>query len=201
MAKLKHTKNELKRQRDGLRRFERFLPTLLLKKQQLQLELRNIDVKIEENVAQEVKLQSGLQRWIALFADPVDFPAYLRLASVRTETGNVAGVNLPVLEEVVFEEDLPNLFATPAWLDDGLAVLKELLRLRCERLVFEEQHRRLAEELRVTSQRVNLFEKVKIPEARENIRFIRIFLGDAQTAEIARAKIAKNKPRSVVVSE
>jgi V/A-type H+-transporting ATPase subunit D len=201
MAKLKHTKNELKRQRDGLRRFERFLPTLQLKKQQLQLELRNIEIKIEENKAREGELKENLRSWVALFADDVDFTKYLRLASVRTDTGNVAGVNLPVLEELEFEETLPDLFDTPAWLDDGLATLKELLHLQCERLIFEEQHRLLADELRVTSQRVNLFEKVKIPEAKENIRVIRIFLGDAQTAEIARAKIAKNKPRALVTTE
>lgn len=201
MAKLKHTKNELKRQRDGLRRFERFLPTLQLKKQQLQLEVRNVEARIEENEQQEARLRQDLASWVALFADPVDFTEYLRLTEVRTSTGNVAGVNLPVLEEVVFEEDLPDLFATPAWLDNGLALLRALLQLRCERRVLAEQHRRLADELRVTSQRVNLFEKVKIPEARENIRIIRIFLGDAQTAEIARAKIAKNKPRAVVTTE
>lgn len=201
MAKLKHTKNELKRQRDGLRRFERFLPTLQLKKQQLQLELRNIELKIEKNEVREAELQENMRGWVALFSDPVDFTAYLRLSKIRTETGNVAGVNLPVLKELEFEETLPDLFATPAWLDDGLNLLKELLHLRCERLIFKEQHRRLADELRVTSQRVNLFEKVKIPEAKENIRIIRIFLGDAQTAEIARAKIAKSKPRAVVTAE
>ena len=49
----------------------------------------------------------------------------------------------------------------------------------------------LAAELRVTSQRVNLFEKVKIPEAIEGIRKIKIFLGDQQTAAVVRGKIAK----------
>ena len=49
------------------------------------------------------------------------------------------------------------------------------------------------DELRTTTQRVNLFEKVKIPEAKENIRIIRIFMGDQQTAAVARSKIAKGK--------
>ena len=48
-------------------------------------------------------------------------------------------------------------------------------------------------ELRTTSQRVNLFEKVKIPECRENIRRIRIMLGDLETSAVARSKIAKRK--------
>ena len=48
-------------------------------------------------------------------------------------------------------------------------------------------------ELRVTSQRVNLFEKVKIPEAKENIRVIGVYLGDQQTAAVVRGKISKKK--------
>jgi V/A-type H+-transporting ATPase subunit D len=68
-----------------------------------------------------------------------------------------------------------------------------LARIRAEIAVLDEQHSLIAEELRTTSQRVNLFEKVKIPECRENIRFIRIFLGDEQTAGVARAKFAKSR--------
>ena len=91
------------------------------------------------------------------------------------------------------ERSKPDLFDTPPWVDEGLRVLEDLIRLRAKRLFLEEQRRRVAEELRTTSQRVNLFEKVKIPETRENIRVIRIFLGDLQAAEVARAKIAKKK--------
>ena len=74
-----------------------------------------------------------------------------------------------------------------------MEVLEGLMRLRAERLILEDQKRLLGEELRITSQRVNLFEKVKIPECKENIRVIRIALGDAQTAGVARAKMAKGK--------
>ena len=56
-----------------------------------------------------------------------------------------------------------------------------------------EQMELLRQELRVTTQRVNLFEKVKIPETRENIRRIQIYLGDQQTTSVGRAKIAKGK--------
>jgi V/A-type H+-transporting ATPase subunit D len=72
-------------------------------------------------------------------------------------------------------------------------VIEELAALRAERSVLEEQRQLVAEELRTTSQRVNLFEKVKIPECRENIRVIKIFLGDEQTAGVVRGKIAKQR--------
>ncbi len=71
--------------------------------------------------------------------------------------------------------------------------MEQLYRLRVERRLLEETHRLLAEELRTTSQRVNLFEKVKIPECRENIRVINIFLGDENTSAVVRSKIAKGK--------
>ncbi len=193
MPKLKYTKNELKAQRDGLIRFERYLPTLLLKKQQLQVEVRQLEVRLAEKAAEARRLEDSMRAWIKLFAEPFDFAAHLQVQEVRRASGNIAGVNIPVLQEVVFRRALPDLLDTPAWVDDALDALERMLRLREERRVLEEQMRLLADELRVTSQRVNLFEKVKIPEARNNIRVIWIFLGDQQTAAVARSKIAKNK--------
>ena len=50
----------------------------------------------------------------------------------------------------------------------------------------------------MTTQRVNLFEKVKIPECRENIRRIGIYLGDMDTSAVVRSKIAKSKLQETV---
>ncbi len=193
MAKIKHTKTELKRQRDGLRRFERYLPTLQLKKQQLQMEVRHMETRIEEKRAEETQVRQDLDSWVKLFSEPFPFEQYLRLVKVEETTANVAGVTIPVVENAVFDRQEPDLFATPPWIDAGVRVLEQLIRLRLERGFLEMAHQRLQDELRTTTQRVNLFEKVKIPEARENIRIIRIFLGDQQTAEVARGKIAKKK--------
>lgn len=199
MAKIKHTKNELKVQRDALKRFKRYLPTLLLKKQQLQLEVRQLENKIEAKQEEERKLLDDLSAWVRLFSEPIDFAAFVQLETVEKATGNIAGVNIPILQNVIFKKTTPDLFATPAWLDDGLRCLEQLTHLRIELKFIREQLRLLADELRTTSQRVNLFEKVKIPECQDNIRVIRIFLGDMDTAGVARAKIAKGK--SVVKEE
>jgi len=193
MAKIKLTKNELKTQRDSLARFNRYLPTLQLKKQQLQMEMRRLDQEILEKRDEEQEARAKLSSWIQLYSEPVELAPYAEVESLITSTGNIAGVNIPVLENLVFKESVPDLFETPAWTDEGIRVLKQLTRLRVERQILEEQHRLLGEELRTTTQRVNLFEKVKIPEAKENIRVIRIFMGDQQTAAVARSKIAKGK--------
>jgi V/A-type H+/Na+-transporting ATPase subunit D len=193
MGKIKYTKNELKAQRDALARFERYLPTLQLKKQQLQVELRQLEARIEEKAAEEENEREQMNGWIKLYSEPVEWESFLAVRQIIRSAGNIAGVSIPVLESVEFEAREVDLFATPAWLDEGLRAAEHLVHLRIERQVLEEQHRRLSAELRTTTQRVNLFEKVKIPESRDHIRVIRIFLGDQQTAAVARSKIAKNK--------
>jgi len=193
MPKIKHTKSELKNQRDDLRRYERFLPTLELKKLQLQIEVRKLNAALEASRAEESGLRAELDSWIRIFAEPFDLGAMLRLKEVRRLSGNIAGVAIPIFQKAVFERVPLDLFQTPPWLDDGLAVLERLGSLKAAQAIMETQERLLSEELRTTNQRVNLFEKVKIPECTDNIRVIRIFLGDEQTAAVARAKLAKGK--------
>lgn len=191
MPKIKHTKSELKNQRDDLRRYERFLPTLELKKQQLQIEVRKLNAALEASRVEEAGLRAELDGWVRLFAEPFEFGAMLRLKEVRRGAGNIAGVAIPLFQEAVFERAPLDLFQTPPWLDDGLAMLERLGSLKAAQAIMETQGRLLNEELRTTTQRVNLFEKVKIPECTDNIHVIRIFLGDEQTAAVARAKLAK----------
>jgi len=190
-TRLKHTKNELKAQREALARYERFLPMLQLKKQQLQIEILRLTSLITQNEKLENELRSAFHRWIKLLCDPIDLPSLIALRAVRTKEGNIAGVVIPVLVEVEIQRNKYDLFATPPWVDDALEALERLIRLRVEREILEEERRLIAEELRITSQRVNLFEKVKIPETQENIRIIKVFLGEQQTAAVARSKLAK----------
>jgi V/A-type H+-transporting ATPase subunit D len=198
MAKLKKTKNELKAQREALQRYERFLPTLELKKRQLQREVRRSEAQLRGAEARSDELLAGLRPWAGLLTTLPDLGDYVRVEGLDIETANVAGVTVPVLAGVRFAAPAIDYFATPAWLDDAVAVLGELVRLRAETRVLKRQRELLAEELRLTSQRVNLFEKVMIPRALDNIRIIRIALGDAQTAAVARAKLAKGKTVSVL---
>jgi V/A-type H+-transporting ATPase subunit D len=193
MAKIKHTKNELKAQREALRRFERFLPMLQLKKMQLQMELQSIDAQVAEKVAEENGVRGSLERWVRLFAEPIGLAGLTRATRIVLGESNIAGVSVPVFKDVVFERTEPDLFESPTWLDDAVEVMEQLIQNRIAIQVLEEQKRLIGEELRTTSQRVNLFEKVKIPEAREHIRVIKIFLGDQQTAGVARAKFAKGR--------
>jgi V/A-type H+-transporting ATPase subunit D len=193
MAKVKKTKNELKAQREALRRYHRFLPTLELKKQQLQREVRRAEVALRQRTTQEDALLERLRRWVKLISSRPDLGAYVQIEATDLESVNVAGVTVPVLTGVRFAKPTIDYFETPAWLEDAIAALSELTGIRAEQRVLERRKELLGEELRITAQRVNLFEKVMIPRAEQNMRIIRIALGDAQTAAVARAKLAKGK--------
>jgi V/A-type H+-transporting ATPase subunit D len=194
MAKIKLTKTELKAQTDALKRFQRFLPMLQLKKQQLQAEIAGIAAKAEAAAARESALRKGIEGCVGLLATDVSLLDNLvKVKSVKTNTANIAGVTIPTFAGIDVEIRQLDAWATPAWLDSAADAAVKSLEIKCERSVYDEQLRLISEELRLTSQRVNLFEKVKIPECKEAIRVIRIALGDEQTASVTRGKIAKSR--------
>ena len=192
MAKLKLTKNELKKQKDSLKRFKRYLPTLMLKKQQLQAEIRLLEIRANEVILEKKRVDESFKKWTAIFGETVFFTSdILRITSIRTREGNIAGVPIPVFDGAEFEIAKYDLIETPLWLDVAAENMKKALHLDLEIQVLEEQRRLLRKELQTTSQRVNLFEKVKIPEAKSNIKKIDVYLGDQQTAAVVRGKISK----------
>jgi V/A-type H+-transporting ATPase subunit D len=196
---VKLTKNELKVQKDALKQFQRYLPTLQLKKQQLQMVIRQIETQMEELERKQRELIEGIQDWVAVYNENTAFPSELRLENlvkvdkVVKVKGNIAGVTIPVFKELTFCPIVYDLNDYPLWVDNGLESLRDAAQYDALVTVLEEQVSLLSKELRTTSQRVNLFEKVKIPDAKENIRRIGIYLGDQQTAAVVRGKIAKKK--------
>jgi V/A-type H+-transporting ATPase subunit D len=191
MPAVKLTKSELKRQKDALKRYHRYLPTLILKKQQLQVVIRQLEGRLADEARKRAGLIDATASWMDLFAEPFPFQDWLKVKSVETESANVAGVEIPVLKSMDFTTKGHDLFMTPPWVDEALFLFTRLSRLDVEIGLLQRQVSLLEDELRVTSQRVNLFEKVKIPQAIESIRKIHIYLGDQQTAAVVRGKIAK----------
>jgi V/A-type H+-transporting ATPase subunit D len=192
MAKIKLTKNELKKQKDSLKMFQRYLPTLMLKKQQLQAEIRTTEQRIRELLDEKARIDESFKSWIGVFGETSIFtPELLRISRVKKSQGNIAGVTIPVFEGAEFEAAPYDLARTPLWLDAAVERMKQVFLLDLEAAVLEEQRAALDHELRVTTQRVNLFEKVKIPETKGSIKKIQVYLGDQQTSAVVRGKIAK----------
>ncbi|MEI6832162.1 MAG: V-type ATP synthase subunit D [Candidatus Omnitrophota bacterium] len=201
MAKIKFTKGELKRQRDSLKQFQRYLPTLQLKKQQLQLEILQQNLILEEKNHLLSKKREMIVQWIGLFADEaVDLKPFLIPVKVITHLKNIAGIDIPVFDQVEFSVLDYDLFIMPLWTDAAIDAFRALIVLDKEILVVSQGIALLRQELRVTTQRVNLFEKVKIPEAEENIRLIKIYIGDQMANAVGRCKIAKRKIEELVLA-
>ena len=200
---VKLTKNELKVQKDRLKQFQRYLPTLQLKKQQLQSVVMQVTAQLEQVARQRQAAVAGLDDWVAVFAENDSFPAEKRLdALIRPRhvvcgEQNIAGVTVPVFQELSFEDIQYDVADYPLWVDTAAVRLREIARLDALEKTLRRQVELLEQELRATAQRVNLFEKVKIPEAKENIRVIGIYLGDQQTSAVVRGKIAKKKLQEV----
>ena len=140
-----------------------------------------------------------LDDWVAVFAENTLFGAeksiehLVKPDKVIYGNTNIAGVTVPVFEELTFCDIAYDVADYPLWVDEALVRMREIARLNALLKTLKIQVDLLGKELRLTSQRVNLFEKVKIPEAKENIRMISIYLGDQQTSAVVRGKIAKKK--------
>lgn len=194
MAKIKLTKNELKVQKDALKMYQRYLPTLQLKKQQLQTEIRSIDAKAKEVRASRIALEKEFNEWIAVFGEEDAFKSgMVSVSNIKKGYGNIAGVIIPVYEGADFSRGDYDLYESPLWIDMAADRMEKALSLDLEAEVLDEQVRLLSDELKNTTQRVNLFEKVKIPETKANIKKISVYLGDEQTAAVVRSKISKKK--------
>lgn len=192
--KVKYNKTALKAQRDSLAKYQKFLPILQLKKMQLQIVLRKLEPEIQAKRTELSAAGEAIRPWSSLLSDPVvDVHDFLQIQELVTDTDNIAGVEVPEFLDLVFQEQPYSLFATPHWLDAAIETLQQLISIREQIRLLLRKEELIREELRVTTQRCNLFEKKLIPELKENIRRIRIFLGDQETAAVGRAKIAKSK--------
>ena len=157
------------------------------------------NAELEQLEIERAEMISNLDDWVAVFAENTIFEESMKLDqlvqpdTVISVTENIAGVKVPLFKELTFKEISYNVDDYPRWVDTARIKLREIARL--DALVSTQRKRveLLEKELRSTSQRVNLFEKVKIPEAKENIRIIGVYLGDQQTAAVVRGKISKKK--------
>lgn len=192
---IKLNKTQLRAEQSRLLELNKYLPVLQLKKERLQKEVSVAKELIEESLKRFEEEKAKIKAFTPLFKAKQAFELFrlIEIESVETSQDNIAGVEFPVLEKVHFKESSYSLFATPVWLDSASVLLQRVLIAKEEVYFAEEKKRCLEQELQEVSIRVNLFEKILIPRAQQNIRKIKIFLGDQQLGAIAQAKFAKMK--------
>lgn len=195
MSNVKLTKNQLKIEQTRLQRLKKYLPTLQLKKAMLQSEVERAREELESLEKAYGGAEEALRKERSRLHEPLGVPQQdlEAVKEVKKRTDNIAGVEIPVLDQIVFADVSYSFFNTPPWLEIWKEEVRKVARLRIEIDIAREKIKALFHEWREVSIRVNLFEKVLIPRTEKNIRKIKVFLGDLGLAGVARAKVAKAK--------
>ncbi|NCC21962.1 MAG: V-type ATP synthase subunit D [Alphaproteobacteria bacterium] len=187
-------KSALNQKNKQLKLYKRFLPTLEMKRQQLLVEKAREATQIEKLIADYEALSGDIGEQIPMVGDrKLKLDGLIRLEKVDIGEQNVLGTRLPVLRDFDLVQQEYSWFAQPQWIDILVYKLKDLVRLRLQRQVAEERLRLLEIAVRKVTQRVNLFDKVLIPETQADIKKIKIYLADEERAGIVRAKLAKSR--------
>jgi V/A-type H+/Na+-transporting ATPase subunit D len=194
MARVPLSKSQLTREKESLASYRRYLPALDLKRQQLMGERNRARQEIARIEAAVARSAVDAGRAIPMLADErVDVAGLAWPGAVVLGTQNVAGVRLPIVESVEIHRAKYGRLVRPHWVDALVERLAEAIRLRIEADVARQRLALLEAAVIKITQRVNLFEKVLVPQTRENIRRINVFLGDAERSAVVGAKIAKKK--------
>lgn len=195
MSNIKYTKTELRAQQIKLSQLEKYLPTLQLKKAMIQLEINQVAFELEKLQIEMNTFEERMYGYKQLLTDSDAESLFeaLQIVSINKRFENIAGIEIPIFEKIVFAEPSYFLFDTPYWLESGIQGGQNLIETRERISILHEQKKLLEKELREVSIRVNLFEKIMIPRTKENIKKVKIFLGDLQLAAVAQAKVSKRK--------
>lgn len=191
---MKLTKTQLREEQNKLAQLEKYVPTLQLKKAMLQQEIIET-VMAKQRIENDFLLVEELfkESSVLLSDDRAVLLKTLSVEKIDTHIENIAGIEVPVFDSITFSKLNYNLFDTPVWFDLIVEKLKEKASLNAQMLVLDERKKLLEKEYKEVSIRLNLFEKVLIPRSKENIKKIKIYLGDQQLAAVCQSKMAKKK--------
>jgi V/A-type H+-transporting ATPase subunit D len=190
-------KNSLKQQRDHLSTYRRFLPSLDLKRQQLMGAWKQSRLALDALEQEVAEYRRRLDELLPLLGSSTlrsrNLGSLVRVREVVIEEENVVGARIPVIRRIDFERAHYSTLILPFWVDQLVEQLERLADRRIRLQVLRERTERLSVAVRKITQRVNLFEKVLIPTAEQNIKRIRIALSDEERASVVRSKLAKRK--------
>jgi V/A-type H+-transporting ATPase subunit D len=194
MARLALSKSSLQKERRKLANFERFLPSLDLKRRQLMMERAKATEELRGAEEELEKFLDGIGELLPMLANrEVDLTDLVRVSALTHDVENVVGIRLPRLTGFDVELKKYSRLGRPQWVDGVATRLQECVALNLRVRFGRRRMEILRQAVRRITQRVNLFEKVLIPRSRKNIRYIQIYLGDAERAAVVRSKVAKKK--------
>jgi V/A-type H+/Na+-transporting ATPase subunit D len=194
-----YNKTSLQALEKNLKMRVRALPTIKNKESALRVEVKRAKDDIKKL---ELELEQRIAAYDKMLALWGEFDTtLLKVEDVRMSIKKIAGVRIPVLDEVAYTTKSYSMFNSPAWYADGLAQLKELAQVGIEQ-VFSEQKLQLLEHARKkTTQKVNLFEKVQIPGYEDAILKIKRFMEDEENLSKSSQKIVKSRQQQLKEEE
>ncbi|CAA0125006.1 V-type sodium ATPase subunit D [BD1-7 clade bacterium] len=197
MTKIALNKSSLNEQKKQLKTFNRYLPALELKREQLMLELKKARAQVEEKKRQIDKMKEFVAEQLPMLAaETINLDDLLKINNVEYDVENRLGLKLPTLKSIDVSIVEYSFLAKPHWVDNLVKRLQQMVQLLVELQLLEHRAELLADSLRTTTQRVNLFSNVLIPKTGENIKKIRLFLDDQERAAVVRSKISKAKAQA-----
>jgi len=194
LTRLALNKSSLSKLTRQLMTFEKFLPSLDLKRKQLMAERARAQGALQRTGQEMATLRESIAGRLPMLANrEIELADLVQLKAARLGEENVVGTRLPVLQSVEVQRRDYGYLEKPHWVDRLSDELTSMIELHVRLTVERRRVALLEEAVRKVTQRVNLFEKVLIPRAKEHIRKIRIYLSDAERAAVVRSKIAKRK--------
>ena len=188
--KFQYNKTSLQQLEKQLKVRVRTLPIIKNKESALRMEVKRCK---EEAAGLEEKLEQEIQAYEAMFALWNEFDSSLvKVKDVHLGVKKIAGVRVPVLENVDFEVSPFSLFASPKWYADGIHLLQLLAQTAIEREFMLAKLNLLEHARKKTTQKVNLFEKVQIPGYQDALRKIKRFMEDEENLSKSSQKILKS---------
>lgn len=192
--KILMNKNSLAVLKLELKEYDTALPVFEMKEQQLKELMQTLIDKIA-NLKKEIEyVNQETKSWIAVFAEDVDeITKAVIIKGVITKNKEVAGVHLKEIEKITLEDVEIDTFHTPLWVDAAIELIKKQ-KINLKLLELEEKNSELVEEELNEARRMkNALKEVFIPETKQNIRKIEIYLGDVERLSIGCAKLVKKK--------
>jgi len=201
VARLQLSKSALSRETKQLVTFGRFLPALDLKRRQLMAERAKARERLTATQSEIDETLRHVSEAVPMLANVnVDLTDLAKVTRVELETENIVGTRLPKVRKVEIEVRPYSYMGKPHWVDRVVEDLRRMVELRLRQQVEVQRVALLEEGVKKVTQRVNLFDKVLIPRAQENIKKIKIFLGDAERSGVVNSKLAKGKQRAQAAS-
>ena len=173
----------------------RALPTLKNKEMALRLEVSKSKKKFNELDETLTRVMEDYSKNPGIWGEFI--PNLISIGEVKTITKKIAGVKTPILDEVIFKIDDYSLFVNPKWFPEGIRRTKELVSIAIERDFFSRKMELLNHARRKTTQKVNLYEKVQVPEYENAIRKIKRFLEDEENLSKSAQKIIKKRQQEI----